>query len=175
MGTVADYTYGVWIMEDEGAWLAANTPDTCTYTNLVEGDSYIYLDNIVKFDVKMYSNREGEDFLGWKTIQIASSGKVSASTGGGLRCFVTVTAIVTEDIGEKLKTLYDKHVVAQDGNKYLAHQRAATTFEQFPNEAGTLKKYIEIIIRSMDFTETNDKGKDVKLCVILCEQVGERY
>lgn len=173
MTDISAHTYGVWITEEEDGQILANTPGGITYTNLVEGDTYIYLDNIVKFEQKLLSAKEGTDFLGFDTMQIGTR-KVQANAGGGIRGFISVTAIVTEDIGEKLKTLYYKHVALADGNKYLVHQRATTTFEQFPDDTSALKNYAEIIIRSMDFTETNDKGKDVKLCVIMCEQVAQR-
>ena len=72
------------------------------------------------------------------------------------------------------KTLYKKHVVASDGDKYLVHQRATTTFEQFPNAAGTLKKYAEVIIRSMHFKEIAENGKDNKAVVITLEECHNR-
>jgi len=175
MGTISDFTFGVWITEEESVslWKANNTPQTCIYTNLVEGDTYIYLEDIIKFDHRLVSAREGTDFLGFDTMQIGTR-KVQANAGGGIRGFITIIAMVTEDIGEKLKTLYYKHVAIGDGNKYLVHQRAATTFEQFPDDTGVLKKYAEIIIRSMVFTETNDGGKDKKIVIIICEQVAQR-
>ena len=178
MGTIADFTFGVWIAEEEvtSGWKAANTPQTCIYTNLVEGDTYIYLDTIIKFDVKMYSAKEGDEFYGgWRVAQTSEAGQLTATAYGLVRIFIVISALVTEDISEKLKTLFKKHVVLEDGNKYLIHQRSASTFEQFPDVNGTLKKYVEIIIRSVDFTETNDGGKDKKICIITCENIDQRY
>lgn len=177
MTDISAHTLGVWIVQEEDGQIAANTPGGITYTNLVEGDSYIYLNTILKFDHRLYSSREGEDYYGgWKTIQIDDYGGIEARVYGGIRSIFTIMALVTEDIGEKLKHLYKLHVVAGDGNKYLVHQRAATTFEQFPilNSTSALKRYAEIIIRSMNFTETNDGGKDKKIAIIILEQVIQR-
>jgi len=173
MTDISAHTLGVWIVEEEDGQVAANTPGGITYTNLVEGDTYIYLDTILEFEHRFLSQREGIEFLGFETMQIADR-SVQANAGGGIRGFIRLVALVTEDIGEKLKTLYSKHVIIGDGNKYLVHQRATTTFEQFPNEAGTLKNYIEIIIRSMITIETKDGGKDAKICTIGFEQVAQR-
>ena len=173
MADISAFTFGVWIVEEEDGQIAANTPGGITYTNLVEGDTYIYLDTIIKFEHRLGSAREGTDFLGFDTMQIGTR-KVQANAGGGIRGFITITAMVTEDIGQKLKTLYYKHVAEGDGNKYLVHQRATTTFEQVPDDTAALKNYAEIIIRGMHFTETNDGGKDKKLVVIVCEQVAQR-
>lgn len=173
MGTIADFKFGVWITEEENGQIAANTPGGLTYTNLVEGDSYIYLDTIIKFEHKLSSIREGVEFLGFKTMQVGTR-KVQANAGGGIRGVIIITAMVKEDIGQKLKTLFYKHVAIGDGNKYLVRQRAATTFEQFPDNTATLKNYAEIIIRNMGFVETNDGGKDKKIVIIACEQVAQR-
>ena len=173
MGDISDFTFGVWFVEEEDLQIDGNTPGGITYTNLVEGDTYIYLDTIIKFEHRLGSEKEGTDFLGFDTMQIGTR-KIQANAYGGIRGLISITAMVTEDIGEKLKTLYYKHVAIGDGNKYLLHQRAATTFEQFPDDTAALKKYAEVIIRAMHFTETNDGGKDKKLVVILCEQVAQR-
>ena len=166
--------WGVYITEEQNAQIAGNNPGGIDLDSLVDGDSYIYLAEIITFEHKLLCNREGDDFLGWKTIQTHSNGTVSGSVGGGIRGFFTITAKITEDKGEKLKTLYKKHVVSGDGNKFLVHQRSATVYEQFPNAAGTLKKYAEIIIRSMDFKEQNQSGKDNKMVILILEECHSR-
>jgi len=174
MTDISAHTYGVWIVEEEDTQIASNTPGGITYTNLVLGDTYIYLDDIITFTHKFISQREGEDILGWKSIQTNSTGKIEGQTGGGLRSSFIITAMVDEATSEYLKRFFKLHVVAEDGNKYLVHQRATTTFEQFPNSAGVLKKYAEIIIRGIDIKETNDGGKDAKIATLVLEDCHDR-
>ena len=171
---ISSNAWGVYIVEEENGQIAANTPGGIDLDNLVEGDTYIYFDQVLTFDQKYMSQREGDDFLGWKTMQTSSSGTVSGNVGGGYRHFITFMAKVTEALGEKMGTLFVKHVASGDGDKYLVHQRATTTFEQFSNTSGTLKNYCEIIIRGFELKETDQKGKDNKIVIITLEECHNR-
>lgn len=166
-------TQGLYFTEEQGGSIAGNTPGEIDLDSLVLGDTYIYFDTINRFEEKTTYNREGEDFIGFKTWQ-SGAASVQASTGGGKRTYFLITVECDETTAEHLKTFGVRNVKAGDGIKYLIKQTASEVFEQFPNSAAALKKAVAIIIRGHDIAEIGEAGKDVKLINIACEQISSR-
>ena len=169
-------TQGLYITEDEGGAVAADTPGEIDLANLAVGDTYVYFDTILRFEEKATFNDEGLDFFGFKTSSTGSTGdlKVQAITGEGMKVFYMCTVETDETTAENLKLLAAKNVIIGDGIKYLVKQTASEAFETFPNGAGVAKKVTAVIIRGYDIKEIGDKGEDVKIIDFVCERITER-
>jgi hypothetical protein len=163
---------GLYITEDQGSQIGNNTPGNIDLDQLSLGDSYIYFDNIQRFEEKTTYNRE-EAFVGWKTVQDAST-KIAATTGGGKRNWFLISVECNLTTAENFKKLATLNAKISDELKYIVKQYASESFEQFTNESGTLKKWAGIIIRGYDIVEKHDSGYDVKLINIACEQIMSR-
>ena len=175
MATIkATTTQGLYIIEDIGGKIA--TPGDIDLAGGVLGNTYIYFDTIIRFEHKITFNKEGPDFTGFHTWQQGIA-QIAKSTGGGRRAFFMITVECDETTIENLEKLAILNVAPGDGKKYLVKQTAgsgatgAAYFRQFPNAAGTLADITPIIIRGVDSVEVADKGKDVVLTTILCEEI----
>ena len=166
--------WGIYILEDQNAWVAANTPGEADLDSLSLGDTYIYFPDPLQFSIQMMSQKEGDELLGWETIQTGSSGTLSGNVYGGARALYIIQAKIDSATGGLIQTLFRKHVQAGDGNKYIIFQTAANTFEPFSTVTGVAKKYAEIIIRKIDIGFKDNAGIDNKFVMIVCEQIGDR-
>lgn len=161
---------GLYFTEEQGGAIAGNTPGEIDLDSLVLGNSYIFFPIILRFEEKSTFNQE-QGFTGYKTWQIDAASGVQVSTGGGRKNFFMITVESDETTAEHMKTFVMLNVKIGDGIKYLVKQTASEAFEQFANSVGTLRKAAAVIIRGIDITEVGDKGKDVKLITIACEQI----
>ena len=167
-------TQGVYIAADDAGKIAANTPGDLDLGNLILGTNYIYFDVVLRFEEKTTFNREGLDFMGWKTLNYGNT-SVQATTGGSYKNLFLVSVETDETGAELMKTLSKYNVRSGDEQFFLIKQTASEAFEQFPNSAVVLKKFARIIIRGIDIVEmTNSSGKDVKVINIACEQIDAR-
>ena len=171
-------TQGIYITEDEGGAVAGNTPGEIDLDNLTIGTKYIYFDTLLRFEEKSTYNREGNDWIGYKTWA-TGQGTVQASTGGAAKTFFMITVEVDETTAEYVKQMGILNVKTGSTSgvgkiKYLVKQTASEAFEQFPNSAGVLKKMTAIIIRGSDIVEIANSGKDVKLINIALERITVR-
>lgn len=169
---------GLYFTEEENGQIANNTPGEIDLDNLTLATMYIYFDTIIRFQHKVTYNREGDDWIGLKTWA-SGQGTVQASTGGAKRGVFLITVEADETTAENLERMGILNVktgsVSGTGKlKYLVKQTAASAFRQFPNSAGALVNYTAIIIRGSDSTEIADKGKDVLLINIACEEITAR-
>ena len=171
-------TQGLYIVEDDGASIAADTPGEIDLDLLVLGTKYIYFDNILGFNERGTANKESDDFVGFKTWNTANF-KTQANTGGAYRIFYTITTETTETVAENLKLIFalnsvNNAVSGQGKIKYLVKQTATTSFEKFVNSAGVLKNATAVIIRGYDIVEKGTSGKDVKAITFACERITSR-
>jgi hypothetical protein len=166
-------TQGLYILEEENGRIAANLPGDIDLGNLSLGDTYIYFDNILRFEEKFTANREGDDWIGFKTWNVANH-KTQASTGGAYRVYYMSTVESNETTAQYLKTLAALNVIPGDGLKFLVKQTASEAFELFPNDSGVNKKATAIIIRGYNAVEIASGGKDFKLINIVCERITQR-
>lgn len=166
--------WGIYILEDQNAWVAANTPGEADLDSLSLGDTYIYFKDPLQFSVQLMSQKEGDELLGWETIQTSNNGTLSGNVYGGARALYIIQAKIDSTTGGHLQTLFRKHVQAGDGNKYIIFQTATTTFEPFSTVTGVVKNYAEIIIRKVDIGFKDNAGINNKLAMIICEQIGDR-
>ena len=164
---------GVYILEDEGGWVAANTPGEADLDNLAVGDTYIYFDSVISLQHKVTSNYESDDRPGFKTWY---SGSLSIKSNGGFGArfgYILLSAEVDATTQANFELFYNRNCVTGDGQKYLVRQWASETFRQFPYQSAN-KNYAKIIMRGYDITEVEDKGKDVQLLNIAMEEVTSR-
>ena len=86
---------------------------------------------------------------------------------------ITVEGTETQaEQAEQFLKLNNRGSLATAANiRYLLKQTATTVFRQFPNASGTLKQYCPVILRGVDAVEVADKGKDVQLITLACEEV----
>ena len=166
--------WGIYILQNTGTWVNDNLPGEADLDSLSLGDTYIYLGDVLQFSIQMISQKEGDDILGWETIQVSNNGSLEGNVYGGARFMYVIQAKIDSATGGHLQTLFRKHVQAGDADKYLIFQTAANTFEPFSTVTGTAKKYVEVIIRKADIGFKDNAGVDNKLAVIICEQIGGR-
>lgn len=171
-------TQGLYIIEDDGTSITANTPGEIDLDLQTLGTQYMYFDTILRFEEKSTYNREGSDWIGFKTWA-TGEGSSQASTGGAAKTFYMATVEDDETTAEAMKRMGILNVktgsAAGAGKiKYLVKQTASEAFEQFPNSAGSLRNYTAIIIRGSDIVEIASSGKDVKLINIAIERITAR-
>ncbi len=171
-------TQGLYITEEEDGQIANNTPGEIDLDNLTLATMYIYFDTIIRFEHKLTYNRDGDDWTGFKTWQTAA-GTVGSSTGGAKRGIFLITVEVNETTAENLERMGILNVKIGSTSgvgkiKYLVKQSASEAFRQFPNSSGALLNYTAIIIRGVDIAELADKGKDILLANLLCEEITTR-
>jgi len=71
-----------------------------------------------------------------------------------------------------MKTLSNWNIRRADEQMFLIKQTASEAFEQFPNSAVALKKFVKIIIRGLSISEV--EGSINKVINIACEQIDAR-
>jgi len=163
-------TVGLYITEEQGGSIAANTPGEIDLDSLSDGDTYIYCPIVIQLRHALTFNNEGPDRKGHTVYFANGAGKMGHSTGTADKGLLMVTCEVTNANGSKLKKLAKLNNRIGDGVKYLVHQYASETFEEFPLASGTLKKYIPVIVRGIDVSEQGGK-KDNKMAIFALEEV----
>jgi len=151
---------GVYILEDQGGWVAANTPGEADLDSLVLGSTYIYFDSVLRFQHYQTHNREGDTNLGWNVMP-TGEGTQDWSTHGTDKEYISL--MVEEDCttSEKLHFLgkYRNRTTRQATKIYFVKQKTATTFYQFSNATPAQKNYCSCIIRGIDSVETGNSDK----------------
>lgn len=162
---------GAYITEDFGGKIVANTPGDLDLDNLTLYTDYIYLANFLRLEFKGTANYDSVEWYGHKTISYGN-GRATHHTGTAERMFWMLTAEDTEANAVGMKKLWklDNRTIA-GWHLYLIIQRASETFLENPLPAGTLKKYIPVIIRGVNTVEIADSGKDVQLITVGLEEV----
>lgn len=163
-------TVGLYITEDQGGAIGSNTPGEIDLDSLTEGDKYIFCPIVIQFRHALTFNDEGPDRKGHSVYFASGAGKMGHSTGTADKGLLMVTCEVTNANGAKLKKFAKLNNRIGDGVKYVVHQYAAETFEEFPIAAGTLKKYLPVIVRGIDVTEQGGKN-DNKMAIFALEEV----
>lgn len=163
-------TVGLYITEDQGGAKAANTPGEIDLDLLTEGDKYVFCPIVLQFKHALTFNDEGDSRKGHSVYFATGAGKMGHSTGTADKGLLMVVCEVTNANGAKLKTFSKLNNRIGDAEKLLVHQYAAETFEEFPNAAGTLKKYLPVIVRGIDITEQGGKN-DSKMAIFALEEV----
>lgn len=163
-------TVGLYILQDQGGWVAANTPGEADLDLLSDGDTYWYGPLVLQFRHMLTFNDEGDSRKGHSTYFATGSGLLGHSTGEADRGMLTVACEVTTANGSKIKKFAKLNNRIGDGQKYLVHQYASETFEEFPNASGTLKKYLPVIVRGVDVIE-QDGRNNTKLATIGLEEL----
>lgn len=163
-------TVGLYITEDQGGWVAANTPGECDLDSLVEGDTYIYCPIVIQIRHMLTFNDEGDSRKGHSTYFANGSGLLGHSTGEADRGLLMATCEVTNANASNLKAFSKRNNRIGDGQKYLVHQYASETFELFPRSTGVLKKYLPVIVRGIDVTEQGGI-LDSKMAIFALEEL----
>jgi hypothetical protein len=148
-------------MEDEGGWVAANNPGNCTYTNLTEGDTYLYLETIIRCDHAI-NTMGGGDFVGHGFTPVGT-GKTGHATGTEEMETITVIAEVTNDIAEKAEHFVKFNNRDSDGQKYLCLRFGASDWKKWPDSTPTAhasaKKYVPLYSVAIRGTFTGEKDR----------------
>ena len=165
-------TVGFYITEEQGGSIAGNNPGEIDLDLLSEGNTYIFCPIVIQFRHSLTFNDEGNSRKGHSVYFASGSGLVGKSTGEADKGLLLVTCEVTTANGSLLKKFSKLNNRIGDGIKYLVHQYATTTFEQFPNASGTLKSYLPVIVRGIDVTEQAGVF-DSKMAVFALEEVWE--
>ena len=171
---LSTYPISIYIGEEQGGQVAANTPGSIDLDSLTEGTDYILFESILRFEHKLTANWEGEEWMGHKTTGVGL-GVTSETTGTVEKGYFMITVEGTEtkaEYAEKLLKLKNRGSCATAANRiYLVKQTAASVYRQFPNASGTLKNYCQVILRGVDAVEISDSGKDVQLITLALEEV----
>lgn len=135
--------YGIFILEDQGGWVASNLPGDADLDQLTEGTQYIFIEDVKRF------TRPGN--YKWQTNYLGD-GKKRMWTHGDRDLLWQIEALVSEDnsgddsgveLIEKFCNIYCKASFTQ---KYLVFRKSSTDYKQFPNAAGTLMNYCPVMI-----------------------------
>ncbi|KKN56983.1 hypothetical protein LCGC14_0567050 [marine sediment metagenome] len=161
---------GVFIVEEENGQINANTPGGIDLDNLSVGDTYIYLEELVRLSHTLDFGNQGDNMPG-HTVNKIDAGQTGHSTGEGDLCGFTLQATVDETTAELLEKFGKLDNRTGDGKKFLVRQTASNVFRQYPNAAGTLKKYAPVIVMRVETIEVHDKGFDHILASILMVEV----
>jgi hypothetical protein len=163
MVTVADTTTGVYILQDNGGWVAANTPNTAVLggAGLTLGSGYIYFDDFNEL-VNAKSSPTDADFIGWDIAQRTGTNtqKSQAFCGEAILQTIMLSVVLDSTSAQSLETFYDYVNDKDSAQYYLVRQWGSTTFRQF-SYAQTLYKYLPVIITDVMVSETNTGGKFV--------------
>jgi hypothetical protein len=165
MVTVADTDTGVYILQDQGGWRAANTPNTCTLggAGLTLGEGYIYFDDFLSLTTTT-STPNNSDFMGWNVGQRTGSTnrqKTGAICAQGIFKQFTLNVLVTSTQQQNFEKFFDFANDVSSSQYHLVRQWASTTFKQFSYEQ-TLYKYAYVILTGYSLSETNKEGKDIQ-------------
>jgi hypothetical protein len=169
---------GLYFTNDFGGKILAGTPEDLDLDSLTENTHWIYFDKIIRFEHKTTYNNENEFFRGFSTWN-EDQCKVAANTGGHRKSVFFITVECDEDKVEYLERFgtYEVKLLSDTGRTnglYMIKQTASTAFRKFPNNAGTLNEFCEIIIRGIDIVELAESGKDMQMCNIAVEEIWDR-
>lgn len=153
-------TQGLYILTDQGGWVAANTPGEADLALLSLGTTYLYFDSVIRFESNQSHNYESDLERGLKSWA-DGEGTRDWSTGGAEKQFILVMAetdLTTAELTEFFAKYWNR--IARGSTEiYLVRQKATTTFRQFPNNTPALKKYIPVILRGVNSIETGNIDK----------------
>ncbi len=159
-------TQGLYILADQGGWVAANTPGEADLDSLVLGTSYIYFASLIRLESSQTHNHESDLERGFKSWA-DGEGTRDLRTGGAEKQYLLVTveeALSTVEYMESFAKYRNR--TARTDEIYLVRQKATTTFRQFPNQVPTLKKYCPVLIRGVNSIETGNIDKQTITLVL---------
>lgn len=151
---------GLYILVDQGGWVAANTPGEADLSALTLGTTYIYFGSLIRLEYVQTSNYENENFRGWRTWP-SGEGKMDANTGFHERstfAFQVEETLTNTEYTEFFHKYYNRST-SWTTRIYLVRQYASESFRQFANNTPALKKYLPIVIRSVVSVETGNTNK----------------
>ena len=129
----------------------------CDLDNLTLGDTYIYLETVIRLDVMINTGGAG-DFLGHRFSAVAAGKTGHVSGYDDIENYVLV-AETTATIEEKTRAFVKLNNRQSDGLKYLIQRYGASDWRQFPNDAGVLKKYVPIYTTGCTVVDTGEKDR----------------
>lgn len=143
--------YGFFLTEDEDAnLLTNNTPGELDLAILVEGADYVKLDRPFN-DMEGLKNK-------WANVWNVKDGKKNYTSYGDQDVLYEIQHVIGESTialtyaaKEKFKTFWRAHRTKADEKIFIINRIGTDTWEQFPNAAGTLKKYAPIILHDLEF------------------------
>lgn len=138
-------THGLYIIEEQGGSIAANTPGEIDLDSLTEGTDYIYIEDITSYGKALGFMKKGDNQYGWEVIGLGA-GKTQKLTYGDDERLIQFTFECTEAQKELIEPFGVKNNSFIDAQKYLVWQHGATDFEQYPNATGTNKNYAPVIV-----------------------------
>jgi hypothetical protein len=157
---------GIFLVQEENGQIAANTPGGIELENLSLGDTYFYFDSVKTFEHDLSFGSQSDNMPG-HTLSKIGTGLTGHTTGEGDLCGFTLTATMDETNGELLEKFAKLNNRTSDAAKYLVRQTATNTFRQFPNSAGTFKKYCPVTIMNCKTNEVFTRGNDYLLATLL--------
>lgn len=162
MATItATSTVGLYIVEEENGQIAGNTPGGIDLASLVNGDTYVYAETVIQFEHRLTANYESDEMRGHTVFKAGGAGRHGHNTFEGERGYVAAVIEVTHQNASLWEKFFKLNNRTGDGKKYCLLQYASNTFREFPNAAGTQKKYLPVIVRGVVFTETGGKNATI--------------
>lgn len=144
------------------------------YTNLTEGDTYLYFDSVVQFQHGILTNLQTSSVKGKSTFSAGTAGQTTVNTGEGDQCGFQIQALVDHSAAAKIEKFVKLDNRLSGGTikaRYLVRQYASTTFREFPLADGTLKKYAQVTSMIYDSMETIEKGQYQLLVTLTLAEV----
>lgn len=156
---------GIYLTEDASSEIVANNaPGDTDLDIMTEGNGYCYIQTVIRFEHQVSTTTKAEDWRGHE-MYVVAAGEIGHYTGEADTGNFIIIGEVDNATAAKIKAFVKLNNRDADPQKYLIHVYSSTVYEEFPNQAGALKKYCPIITSGVSIVEI-DGNKDRKMVTL---------
>ena len=145
---------GIWIVEDlpVGELVTDNTPGNIDLDQMALGTNYIHIETAIRIEHVVSTTTKSDDFKG-HVLSNTGVGKTGHWTGQADSGNFIIVGEVDNATAALIKKFVKLNNRTNSPQKYILNQYASETFEEFPNDVGTLRKYCPILTSGVSVVE----------------------